>query len=66
MPGGFPLCLLPSAWFLVPPDLQLPAKQFAQILFLPGLQIVVMSKSLFEPAEPFSVGHFAAITRFHS
>ena len=24
-----------------------------------------MSKSLFEPAEPFGVGHFTAITRFH-
>ena len=24
-----------------------------------------MSKSLFEPAEPFGVGHFTATTRFH-
>jgi hypothetical protein len=37
-----------------------------QILFLPDMQIVVMSKSFFEAAEPFGVGHFAAITRFHS
>lgn len=36
-----------------------------QILFLPGMQTVVMSKSFFELAEPFGVGHFAAITRFH-
>jgi hypothetical protein len=43
----------------------LSTKEPIEILFLPGLQLVVMSKSLFEPAEPFGVGHFTAITRFH-
>ena len=37
-----------------------------QILFLPGLELVKMSKSLFDATEPFGVGYFAAITRFHS
>ena len=27
---------------------------------------MIMSKSFFELAEPFGVGHFAAITRFNS
>jgi hypothetical protein len=44
---------------------ELSAKEPIKILFLPGLQLVVMSKSLFEPAEPFGVGHFTAITKFH-
>ena len=44
----------------------LSAKEPMQILFLPGLQIMIMSKSFFEQAEPFGVGHFAAIARFHS
>ena len=44
----------------------LSAKEPIQILFLPGLQPVVMSKSLFEPAKPFGVGHFTAITIFHA
>ena len=46
------------------PDLS--AKEPIEILFLPGLQLVVMSKSLFEPAEPFGVGHFTAISTFHA
>jgi len=44
----------------------LSAEEPIKILFLPSLQLVVMSKSLFEPAKPFGVGHFAAITRFHA
>jgi hypothetical protein len=44
----------------------LSSKEPMQILFLPGLQIMIMSKSFFEPAELFGVGHFAAITRFNS
>ena len=44
----------------------LSAKEPMEILFLPGLQIMIMSKSFFELAEPFGVGHLAAITTFHS
>jgi len=44
----------------------LSTKEPMQILFLPGLQIMIMSKSFFELAEPFGVGHFAAIARFNS
>ena len=43
----------------------LSAKEPIKILFLPGLQLVVMSKSLFKPAKLFGVGHFTAITRLH-
>jgi len=44
----------------------LSSKEPMQILFLPGLQIMIVSKSFFELAEPFGVGHFAAIARFNS
>jgi hypothetical protein len=44
----------------------LSPKEPMQILFLPGVQIMIISKSFFEVAEPFGVGHFAAITTFHS
>ena len=37
-----------------------------QILLFPVLQLVVMEISLFHLAEPFGMGHFAAIMRFHS
>jgi hypothetical protein len=44
----------------------LSTKEPMQILVLPTLQIIIMAKAFFELAEPFGVGHFAAITRLHS
>jgi hypothetical protein len=56
--------VLPSQGYLAELS-DLSTKEPMQILFLPGMQTVVMSKSFFELAEPFGVSHFATITRFH-